>query len=110
MPYFILPVLWAVCVCAGSPLLIVRRWRPLGIWFIVASTASFLGAMSFSVIFPILTLLILKVLNQPDKNWLAVIAWLIGMLAGGIAGSDLRALCVKSFAYLSRSNRNAAAE
>jgi hypothetical protein len=87
MPYFILPVLWAVCVCAGSPLLIVRRWRPLGIWFIVASTASFLGAMSLSVIFPILTLLILKVLNQPDKNWLAVIAWLIGMLAGGIAGA-----------------------
>jgi hypothetical protein len=62
------------------------RFRARAFRIIFGSTGAFLGAILFSVALPVITFSALKLLGSSQFEWLAAIAWIMGLLGGGVVG------------------------
>ncbi len=83
MPFFFLIPLWALCVMAGLALLFSGRLRFVGIYIMFAATGGLLGSFLLSTA---LLLLSAKLFGGTRVAWLALAAYLGGIVLGGLVG------------------------
>jgi hypothetical protein len=86
VPFFIIVPIWAVFVIAGLWLLFWRRWRFVSVYLLLVSTFGLLLSflLSTGVLF-----LAGKVVGGTSLAWTALVAYLGGIVAGGILGMIL---------------------
>jgi hypothetical protein len=86
LPFYILPVLWVLCVFVGIVLLLFARFRATAARIILGSTCGLLGSFLLSIALPAATVLALKLLRVSSFDSLMGVAFLAGLPGGAILG------------------------
>jgi len=58
----------------------------MGVRIILGSTGGFLGAICLSVVLPVIAALFVKILRNPDLDWIGGVAFILGLLGGTLLG------------------------
>ncbi|MFL6463406.1 MAG: hypothetical protein ACJ73N_03225 [Bryobacteraceae bacterium] len=84
MPFFFIVPIWCLAVLIGLVLLFVKPGRWLATYVLCGSTGSLLVSLLVSLGFLMATA---KLLSGTKFAWLALVAYLIGIGIGAIAGA-----------------------
>jgi hypothetical protein len=83
MPFFLIVLLWLLCLFASLLLLLWPRFRFLSCYMILSSTFGLFGSFVLSLGVLLITG---KLLGGIRFAWIAIVAYLSGIVAGGAIG------------------------
>jgi hypothetical protein len=83
MPFFLIVPLWLLCLFAGLLLFLWPRFRFLSSYVVLSSTFGLVGAFVLSLG---VLLISAKLLGGTRFAWVAIVAYLSGIVAGGAIG------------------------
>jgi hypothetical protein len=94
MPFFFIVPVWMLVVFVSVPLLFFRRLRFLSSYLVLSSTLGLLLSFLISLAF---LLIAGKVFGNTSVAWIAILAYLAGMLVGGVLGFVAGLLLARNF-------------
>ena len=94
MPFFFIVPLWILCVLTGVILLFFKRFRFLSMYLLLSSTGGLLASFLLSLALLFLTA---KFVGGTSVAWLALFAYLAGILLGGAVGIIAGTLLARRF-------------
>jgi hypothetical protein len=84
MPFFFIVPIWVLCVAAGILCLFSSRLRFLSSYLVLGATLGLLSAFLLSLA---LLMLGARLLGGTSVAWLALLAYLLGIIVGGVIGA-----------------------